>query len=166
MIAEQAGSVNPHPNVRFWLKADILQASDLCPLYPRKRTFVAHDDPLIPGNASGFFCVAAIIAVGVWRWNQVALKRFKNILESAFDPFVAPRIGKDLDDELQLAVKPFQVPTAVTVDEISGVRDLQSVMRYAVVATGRTPSGACRQSANRHLMSPLPISTWLYSQRQ
>ena len=26
-------------NVRFWLKADVLRAVDLCPLYPRKRTF-------------------------------------------------------------------------------------------------------------------------------
>ena len=40
MIAEQAGSGNPHPNVRFWLLADIKLLRDLGLLYPRKRTFL------------------------------------------------------------------------------------------------------------------------------
>jgi hypothetical protein len=40
MIAEQAGSGNPHPNVRFWLLADIKLLRDLGLLSPRKRTFL------------------------------------------------------------------------------------------------------------------------------
>jgi len=27
------------PNVRYWLLADLFPDRDLCPLYPRKRTF-------------------------------------------------------------------------------------------------------------------------------
>jgi hypothetical protein len=34
MIAEQAGSGNPHPNVRFWLLADIKLLRDLGLLSP------------------------------------------------------------------------------------------------------------------------------------
>ena len=31
---------NPHPNVRFWLLADLLPSRDLGLLYPRKRTYL------------------------------------------------------------------------------------------------------------------------------
>ncbi len=39
MIAEQAVSGNPHPNVRFWLEADIPWGTPKSPLLPRKPTF-------------------------------------------------------------------------------------------------------------------------------
>ena len=59
MIAEQAGSGNPHPNVRFWLLADIKLLRDLGLLYPRKRTFLEGAKLRLLLTQSGpmrFFC--------------------------------------------------------------------------------------------------------------
>ena len=40
-VAHNPGVPVPHANFCFWLLADLLSRSDLCPLYPRKRTYTA-----------------------------------------------------------------------------------------------------------------------------
>ena len=35
---------NPSPNVRYWLLADLLGPSELCPLCSRKQAFIRVDD--------------------------------------------------------------------------------------------------------------------------
>ncbi len=85
MVAEQAGSGNPHPNVRLWLIADLLSRSDLRLLYPRKQTY--RDQMSAPGTK------AAHLQSG----NRGTPGRRKFAMRTFFfEPATAPRIGSDV----------------------------------------------------------------------